>query len=228
MHGSYESEAIMAEPDVINLADPTNSLDRFRRRAHRHAVEDGAIDLVVGLFTLMVGVATQRRVFFAFAYLYLLSMIMFWKPLHLGLTSRRTGYAELPEAPPLPLLTAVMLAALLTMGVVAVFTLATGRLWNLQGWPAWAPVLAGLILAVGFLDTARKSGVVRFYVFAAASVAGSLFFWLFPFGARINPSDRLTLFLFALAGVQMAVGAVTMAAFVRRKPVVPDEASNVC
>lgn len=210
-------------PNPSNSADP---VDRFHRRAYRHAVEDGAIDLVVGLFTLMVGVATQRRVFFAFAYLYLLSMVMFWKPLHLGLTSRRTGYAELPEAPPLPLLTAVMLAGLLTMGVVAAFTLATGRLWNLQGWPAWAPVLAGLILAVGFVDTARKSGVVRFHVLAAASVAGSLFFWLFPFGPRINPSDRLTLFLFAMAAVLMAVGAATMAAFVRTRPIVPDEASN--
>ena len=53
-----------------------------------------------------------------------------------------------------------------------------------------------------------------------------LFFWLFPFGSRINPSDRLTLFLFAMAAVLMAVGALTMAAFVRTRPIVPDEASN--
>ncbi len=191
-----------------------------------HAVEDGAIDLTVGFFTLIVGLATQRRIFLALAVVYLSAMAMAWKPLHYQLTSRRTGYAELPEAPPVRLLTIVMLAGLLTMGVVAAFTVTTGRMWNLEGWPTWAPILAGLILAGGFLDTARKSGCVRFHVFAAASVAGSLFFWLFPFGPRINPSDRLTLFLFAMAGVLMAVGAVTMAAFVRSKPVVPDEASN--
>jgi hypothetical protein len=205
---------------------PTDPIDTFRRRAHRHAVEDGAIDLLVGLFTLMVGVATQRRIFLALAVVYLSAMALAWKPLHYQLTSRRTGYAELPEAPPVRLLTIVMLAGLLTMGVVAAITLATGEVWSFETWPTWAPVVAGLILAWGFLDTARKSGVVRFRVFAAASVTGSLFFWLFPFGARINPSDRLTLFLFAIAGVLMAVGAWTMTRFVRSRPIVSEEASD--
>jgi len=63
MYGSYESDAIMADRDLTNSANPVAALDRFRRRACRHAVEDGAIDLLVGLFTLIVGVATERRVF---------------------------------------------------------------------------------------------------------------------------------------------------------------------
>jgi hypothetical protein len=205
---------------------PADVIANFRRRAYKHAVEDGAIDLVVGLFTLIVGVATQRRVFLALAVVYLSAMAMAWKPLHYQLTSRRTGFAELPETPPVPLLAVVMLAGLLTMGVVAATTLATGEVWSLERWPSWAPVVAGLILALGFLDTARKSGVVRFRVFAAASLAGSLFFWLFPFGARINPSDRLTLFLFATAGVLMAVGAATMTRFVRSRPIVSEETPN--
>ena len=208
---------------TLEPSNPADSLDVFRRRAHRHAVEDGAIDLIVGLFTLTVGVATQRRPFLALAVVYLGAMAMAWRPLHDRLTSGRTGYAELPDAPPFPLLSAVMLAGLVPMGVIAAVTMANGRMWNLEGWPGWAPVLAGLILGWGFLDTARRSGVVRFHVFAAASVAGSLFFWLFPFGPRINPSDRLTLFLFVMAGVLMAVGAATMSWFVRTRPVVPEE-----
>jgi hypothetical protein len=36
----------------------------------------------------------------------------------------------------------------------------------------------------------------------------------------------LTLFLFALAGVLMAVGAATMIWFVRNRPIVSEEASN--
>ncbi len=209
-----------------NLSGSTDSTDLFHRRAYRHAVEDGAIDLVVGLFTLMVGIATQRRIYLAWAYLYLTAMAMAWKPLHYRLTSRRTGYAELPEAPPVPLLSAVMVAVLLTMGVVAACTLTTGRVWNLDGWPTWAPVLAGLGLAWGFLYTARRSGAVRFHVLAAVSVAGSLLFWLFPFGPRIDPSDRLTLFLFAMAGVLLVGGAVTMIVFVRTRPVVPEGAGD--
>jgi hypothetical protein len=213
----------MTAADRPDLSNPAETVDRFRRHAYGHAVEDGAIDAIVGLFTLMVAVATQRRIFLAVALVYLTAMAIAWKPLHYRLTSRRTGYAELPDAPPVRLLSAVMLAGLLTMVVVAAFTLTTGHMWNLAGWPTWAPVIAGFILAWGFFDTARKSGVVRFHVLAALSVAGSLFFWLFPFGPRINPSDRLTLFLFAMAGVLMAVGAVTMAVFVRTRPIVPEE-----
>jgi hypothetical protein len=213
----------MSDSNPTVHADTTAA---FRRRAYRHAVEDGAIDLVVGFFTLVVGIATQKRFFLALAFAYLSAIAMAWKPLHHRLTSRRTGFAELPEAPPVRLLAAVMLAGLLTMGIVAAITLATGDLWAFERWPTWAPVVAGFILAWGFLDTARKSGVVRFRVLAAASVAGSLFFWLFPFGPRINPSDRLTLFLFATAGVLMAVGLATMTRFVRRRPIVPEEASD--
>jgi len=216
----------METVDRPNSSQFPDTDGQFRRRAYRHAVEDGAIDLTVGFFTLVVGVSTQRRIFLPLAVLYLSGLAMAWKPLHYQLTSRRTGYAELPEAPPLRLLTMVMLAGLLTMGVVAALTVTTGRMWNLESWPTWAPMVAGLILAGGFLDTARRSGLVRFYIFAAASVAGSLFFWLFPFGPRINPSDRLTLFLMALAGVLMAVGGATMAHFVRTRPVIPEEASD--
>jgi hypothetical protein len=37
---------------------PTDAIDTFRRRAYRHAVEDGAIDLVVGLILALGFLAT--------------------------------------------------------------------------------------------------------------------------------------------------------------------------
>jgi len=207
---------------------PADSITDFRRRAYRHAVEDGAIDLVVGVYTLMVGVATQRRFFLALAVVYLMAMAIAWKPLHDRLTSLRTGYAELPlGAAPIPLLSAVLLAGLVPIGVVAVSTIATGALWNLAGWPTWAPVLAGAVLAWAFLDTACRSGVGRFRFLSAASVAVSVFFWLFAFGPGINPSDRLTLFFFVMAGLLLAAGGVAMARFVRTRPVTEEEAGDV-
>jgi hypothetical protein len=57
----------MTAADRTNLPDSADPLDRLRRRAYRHAVEDGAIDLVAGVFALTVGVATQRRPFLAIA-----------------------------------------------------------------------------------------------------------------------------------------------------------------
>jgi len=48
----------------------TDPLARLRRGAARHAFEDGAIDVALGLFTVMVGAATQRRVWLALAVVY--------------------------------------------------------------------------------------------------------------------------------------------------------------
>jgi len=204
----------------------SDPLDSLRRRALHHAFEDGAIDLVVGIFTLMVGVATQRRVFLGLALVYLLAMAMAWKWLHDGLSSRRTGYAELPDYPPKQLLSVILLAGCVTMGVVAVLTLSHGRLWSLDAWPTWTPMLSGVVLAGGFVHTALRSGLVRFHFYAAVSVGASLFFWLYPFGPRINPSDRLTLPFFVLAAVLIVVGSATIARFVRSRPIVSQEVSG--
>lgn len=201
----------------------SNPLDSFRRRAVRHAFEDGSVDVVVGLFTLLVGAATQRRFLFALLVVYLALMTTAWKFLHARLTARRTGYAELPDDPPRQLLSVILLAGVLTMGVVAAFTLTSGRVWSLEAWPAWSPLLAGLILAGAFEHTALRTGFARYHLYAAVSAGASLFFWLFPFGGRINPSDRLTLPLFVTAGVLMVTGAATIARFVRSRPVVSGE-----
>jgi hypothetical protein len=201
-------------------------LARPRRSAARHAFEDGATDLALGLFTVMVGAATQRRIWLALVVVYFGLMHHFWKQLHYQLTSRRTGFAEVLGDPPRQLLLVVFLAGLATMGVVAALTLASGRLWALDLWPNWTPVMAGLILAGGFLFTGLRTGLARFHLYTVVSLGASALFWLYPFGPRINPSDRLTLFLFAMAGVQMVVGAATVARFVRTRPLVTEEACS--
>jgi hypothetical protein len=200
--------------------DPLHPL---RRRAFQHALEDGAVDIVVGFYTLMVAVATQKRVFLALSIVYLAGMHLAWKHLHDSIASRRTGYAELPQDPPSILLPVILLAGVLTISVVAGVTLFGGRLWSLDHWPTWTPVLSGTILAGGFLHTAVRSGLPRYHAFAMLSVGLSVFFWLFPFGPRINPSDRLTLSLFATAALLIVAGTVTMVRFVRLRPVVSSE-----
>jgi len=198
-------------------------LDTFRRRAVRHAFEDGTIDLVLGLYTLMVGVATQRPVFLALSTVYLVLMRTGWRFLNMSVAGRRTGYAELPVDPPAPLLSVILLAGLLTMGVVAGLTLFGGRLWSLNHWPAWMPLVSGATLAAGFVNTAAQSGLVRYRALALLCVGVSVFFWLFPFGPRINPSDRLTLSLFVTAALLLASGAVALVRFLKARPVVAVE-----
>ena len=202
---------------------PLDPLGPLRRRAFRHALEDGAVELVVGFYALMVGVATQKRVFLAISLVYLASMRIAWKFLHDSIASRRTGYAELPQDPPSTLLPVILLAGVLTIAVVAGITLFGGRMWRLDHWPTWTPMLSGAILAGGFLHTALQSGLPRYHAFAVLSLGISAFFWLFPFGPRINPSDRLTLSLFVTAALLIVAGAVTMVRFVRLRPVATAE-----
>lgn len=203
-----------------------SSLQTLRRLAYRHALEDGAADIVVGVYTILVGVATQRRAFLALAVVYLVVYAMIWRGLHDRISSRRVGYAETKEQPPHVLLTGALAAVVLTLIVVAAITLSTGRLWNLEHWPTWGPILAGLILAAGFLQTAIRSALRRYYGYAGLALAGSLFFWLFPFAPSINPSDRLTLFLFLVGGVMAITGIVVGARFRRLHPVLNVEAHD--
>jgi len=204
----------------------SDALQSFRRRALRHAFEDGAIDIVLSCFAVMVGSATQRRALLGLVVVYLVLMTRAWKILHDRLSSRRTGFAELPGDPPTALLSVLLLAGCLTIAIVAALTLASGKLWNLEAWPHWMTMLSGSILAAGFIYTALKSGLVRFHVYALVSLAASLFFWLYPFGPRINPSDRLSLPFFVLGAVLLVGGLVSMARFVRTRPVAPQEVSG--
>ena len=120
------------------------------------------------------------------------------------------------------------LATLVVLGlaVVAAAPRSQGRLWELSHWPTWAPVVAGVVLAAGFAHTALRSGLWRWGLYALASIAGGVAFWLFPFGARINPSDRLTLLLFSLGGLLILTGVVVVLQFTRTHPVVAEESGR--
>jgi hypothetical protein len=210
------------EPGMVT----SDSLRTLGRRAYRHALEDGAADIVVGIYTITVGTATQNRALLALAVVYLVVYALAWRWLHDRISSRRTGYAEVKEQPPRVLLTGTLAAGALTLLVVAAITLSTGRLWNLEHWPRWMPILAGIILAAGFLQTAIRSALGRYRGYAMLALAGSLFFWLFPFAPSINPSDRLTLFLFLVGGVMAITGVVVGLRFRRLHPVLRVEAHD--
>lgn len=207
----------------MTATDPLRSL---RQKALRHAFEDGALDLVAGFFTLVVALGTQRPLFLALAGAYLTGLVPFWRSLHDSLTTRRTGFAEVPGNPARLALSVVLIAGCLTMGVVAAATLASGGLLELAGWPTWAPLLSGAILAGGLVCAAVATGFTRYHVLAAVSFGASLFFWLFPFGPSINPSDRLTLSLFVTAAALSLTGAGTIVRFLRTRPVATEAASS--
>jgi len=207
----------------MSHADP---LLAFRRRANRHALEDGVADLFAGAYAVIAGAATQRTTYLALAVVYLGVLASGWKFAHARVSTGRTGYAESVDQPQLAVLTGILASAVVSLAVVAAATLSQGRLWELSHWPTWAPVVAGVVLAAGFAHTALRSGLWRWGLYALASVAGGVAFWLLPFGARINPSDRLTLLLFSLGGLLILTGVVVVLHFTRTHPVVAEESGR--
>lgn len=205
---------------------PADPLFAFRRRANRHALEDGVADLFAGVYALTAGGATQRTTYLVLSVVYLGVFANGWKFLHARMSEGRTGYAEPIDQPQLAVLTGILASAVLSLAVVAAVTLSQGRLWALSHWPTWAPVVAGGVLAAGFAYTAVRSGLWRWGLYALASLAGGVAFWLLPFGPRINPSDRLTLLLFSLGGLLLLVGVGVLVRFRRTHPIVAEESGR--
>ncbi len=201
----------------MSAPDP---LAHFQRRANRHALEDGVADLLAGAYAILAGGATQRTATLVLAVVYLTVFTRAWTFIHQQVAARRTGFADPAEQPHAAVLPGILGAAVISLAIVAVLTLAQGRLWALDSWPTWAPVLAGTILGAGFLHTFVRSGLPRWAAYASVSAVGGFAFWLLPFGPAINPSDRLTLLFFAVGGVLLVSGLVVVRRFRRAHPVV--------
>lgn len=206
----------------MSASDP---LAIFQRRANRHALEDGVADLLAGTYAILAGGATQRTATLALAVVYLAVFTRAWTFMHQQVAASRTGFADPAEQPHTAVLAGILGAAVLSLAVVATLTLAQGRLWDLDHWPTWAPVLAGTLLAAGFLHAFVRSGLPRWAAYACVSAGGGFAFWLYPFGPAINPSDRLTLLFFAVGGVLLVSGSIALVRFRRAHPVA-DEADH--
>jgi len=123
---------------------------------------------------------------------------------------------------PVTLRPVILLAGVLTIAVVAGITLFGG---DCGAWTT-GPRDADASPAPSCRRVPPHGGAIglaRYHAFAVLSLGISVFFWLFPFGPRINPSDRLTLSLFVTAALLMVVGTVTMVRFVRLRPLVSAE-----
>jgi len=128
---------------------------------------------------ITVGVATQKLVFVALAAAWLGTYALASRFIHEQFSSRRTGTPSCPDSRQSVLLTGILASGVLTLALVAGPDARRGQALDLGHWPLWAPVVAGFILAGGFL-TRRAFGLWRFHGYAAAAVSGGLFLLALP------------------------------------------------
>jgi len=193
------------------MTTPADLLE-IRRSAFRDAHQDGLIELAIGLLLFVVALATGRP---AFIWTYLVAIFMLGpglERLKARFTYPRIGYAKLPDESPRAVGRGV-LTWVLGGGALFVNELTlTGNLTDNLAWRRGAPALAGVLFAGGLSYLASRSGLIRHYALAIASVAVG-FGLVWP--EMAEPYENVRVWALIMALVSLATGAWVLRRFVR-------------
>ena len=201
-------------------------LQRIERNAYRDSVRDGLMEIVLGLFLLLLapGLLSSR----AYLVMPLVLFTVFFAPrlidrLRRRLTYPRIGYVELLPEDPRRLGLGMLAFFLAGIAVVIVALLVTGTLADARSWYRWAPLLFAVASSGGFLSVAFRSAYIRYYLFTGLSLASGLAFSLMHFPGRL---EGLGLQLLTLGAVLLLWGAAVLVRFLRSNPVLPEGTDN--
>jgi hypothetical protein len=187
------------------------------RSAVRAAQQDGLTEIVVGVFLFIVAVATGRP---AFYWMYLAGIVVLGRGLQ-WLKARfayeRVGFAELPDEDPSKLRRGV-LSWVLGVLCVAVAALAiSGDLADNLAWRQSSPAIAGFLFMGGFLYLARRSGLMRQYMYAAVSPALGMLLAARSFD---EPYEGVRVWALVMALLLLSVGGLVLLRFLRNNPII--------
>ena len=202
---------------VSTLSDEID-LKEMERRAYRAMERDGVTEILLGLVLLVTG-GTWRTgttgILAVFMILYMRKTLEYIKE---RVTYPRVGYAKLPEEGPEigKGILLFMVAVLIVLGIgVALFY--GGLTYHLIY--QWLPTFFGLMMLGAFTYMRGKTGDPIYLAYIAYSVLAGVAFSLINFN---DPLAGFTLYLVLLGATFILVGAVRMALFMRRYPVMKE------
>lgn len=195
-------------------------LGALARRVYRESVQDGLVDLTLGVFLLLAAALFSTRQGGGLAILLFLVALVLGGPvlgyLRQRYTYPRIGYVQLlPEEPrqaPRGFLIYMAAAMAGWIGVLAV----VGVIDHPTRWYGWTPLLVGCLTVGGFVHMVSRSGLLRYAAYAAVSVASGVAFSLLGFPGRFQ---GLAWYLLATGLAIILGGAITFARFVHNTPV---------
>lgn len=199
-------------------------IDAFAKAAQRHLLNDGIVEILIGLLLTTAALVTLSR--WGFLVLFVaLGLSRLLPRLRDHVATPRVGAATLPRENPWHFLFGIFAYGLLVGGLVFVLQWFTADLGSPLGGYRWLPLFVGLWLSGGFLHAVRTTGLKRFGVYLAASLGGGAYFTLaMNTGARAAAYGEVRHFLGFLAAVVLIGGIVALITFLRRNPVfVPGE-----
>ena len=202
----------MALSDDIDLKE-------MERRAYRAMQRDGITEMLVGLVLLVVGGTWgtgATGILPVFIILYMNKVLEYIKE---RVTYPRIGYAKLPEEDSVEtgkgiflFMASVMIV--LGIGIVLFYGGLTSHLIY-----QWLPTFFGLMMLGAFTYMRGKTGDPIYLAYIAYSVLTGVVFSLYNFS---DWKAGFTLYLVLLGATFMVVGAVRLALFVRRYPVMKE------
>jgi len=191
-------------------------IKEMERRAYKAMQSDGVTEILLGLVLLVTGGtwgSGTTGVFTVFIILYMRKVLEYIKE---KVTYPRVGYAKLPEENSAETgkgILLFMVAVLIVMGIGIV--LFYGGLTSHLIYQ-WLPTFFGLMMLGAFTYMRGKTGDPIYLAYIAYSVLTGVAFSLIDFG---DWKAGFTLYLVLLGATFMLVGAVRMALFMRRYPV---------
>jgi hypothetical protein len=204
-------------------------LKEIEHRVHQSVFQDGLMEIFLGGFLLVFGASLVMDMKWV-ALIISLLVIFLGNPLLERVKSRyiypRIGYVKLrpeKEADPKGIAVAAIVFVVILLGSMGLFTLAMGKD---RGWALWfryfLPGSTGFMLAIGPFWLGETYGLRRGYVFAVLFLLSGIAIPVFGMASGYKAVG----FECLLVGVVSLISGVIMfTRFLRKVPVVPEEAS---
>jgi hypothetical protein len=206
----------------------SESLGEFRvfdRMAYRHTIMDGLTEAALAIFLLTLAVVLPHGPAALLLCLAPFGLVPAWRYARRRWVEPRIGYVEPMADKPRDILPGIGLFFLVVLAAAMVLALAVGGSGGgaaplAQRLRAWEPGLGGVLVAGGLWYAASRSGLKRFYAYAAVSV--SLGLALAASGDLILLNGRragIQWYLLAMGTLLGVGGATVFACFLRRHPI---------
>lgn len=184
-------------------------------RARRAYYEDGLLELVGGLLQLVISLLLGKTGLIAFAVILgIPASQKLLEALRRRYVYPRTGYARFPKDQQSRQALWPMLFVPLGMLILVLLGDRIGNPYR------WLPAFVGMLFAGMLLYFAAQSRLVRYYALAAWAALCGLLFSLPRYAGRM---DGIRLVLLSAGGALAISGAVNLALFVRRHPLLAEE-----
>ena len=198
-------------------------LNQIERNIFHGIFQDGLVDMLFGLYFALTGLALATDVSIAIA----IVLMMFFTPLLLGLKKRftypRTGYVELRQGDPQPLPWLILGSAIVGLIALVAVLIVVGSIAHPGEWYRWMPILFGILWAGIFLGLGLNARMLRYYIVAGLALIGGPAVTLVTLSGKLA---HLGLFFAALGVVMLSWGVIIFYRFLRKNPIVTEEAAD--